>query len=190
MMSKSTKVTLAVVGLVIIMALSHRLTGTTLNDIVANKPGAHHDHDHEQEATQKQHGKKVTLPAPIGPEKAAVKVKVYVTTDNECDTTTLNAMKTLGTKYGDKIRVEFADLLEAHVKREAEKAKIGCKTGITVNGQTKFILPERGLAGTIMLDGPLGMKNYKLSDLEAIIEHELRKSQESKPSEKPRHKTG
>ena len=181
-MSRSTKITIVIVGLVAVLAVSHKLTGTTLEDLTAKKSG---ENSEAQDANHDAHGdaqKRVPLPKPMGTRGAPVKVKVYVTPDNTCDQTTLDGMKRISQKFGDGVYVEFADLLNKQVQREAEKVKIGCKSGITINGQSKFLLPQRGLKGAIMLDGPMGKMNYKMDDIEAIVQHLLTKAkQERKP---------
>lgn len=170
-MSKSIKVGAIVVGLLVLIAITHSFTGSTLDDLApAEKKTA-------QAPPKEDHGKKgtVKLPGPMGPEDAPVRVRVYVTSDNSCDTTTLENMKKLGAKYGDKLRVTFGDLLDKEVEKEAHIAKIGCKSGLTINGKSKFILPERGLKGAILLDGPVGQTNYTAKDVEAIVVHLLKK---------------
>ena len=85
-------------------------------------------------------------------------------------------------KFGNKVYLQFADLLDTKIKSEANVAKIGCKTGLTINGQSKFILPERGLKGAIMFDGPVGQKNYSPQDVEAVIRHLIGKAEKQKKS--------
>ena len=169
-MSRSTKISLIIIGLVAILAVSHRLFGTTLEDLTKKKPSETSAHAHEAEKKAD-----FVLPKPIGDPGAKIQVKVYVTGGNECDTTTLSAMQAIAAKYQKEVYVQFADLRDKQVQAEAHKAKLGCKSGITINGQSKFILPGRGLHGAILLDGPVGQKNYKMSDIEAIIEYLLEK---------------
>jgi hypothetical protein len=82
-------------------------------------------------------------------------------------------MEDLYSKFGDQIYIIYSDLLDADVLKDAQDHKISCKTGITINGKSQFILPERGLKGTVMLDGPTGQKNYDITDIEAIVQHIL-----------------
>ena len=70
-------------------------------------------------------------------------------------------------------QMQARDLLDADVLKDAQDHKISCKSGITINGKSQFILPERGLNGTVMLDGPTGEKNYDVGDIEAIVQHIL-----------------
>lgn len=178
-MNRSYTLALVVIALLAVVALSHQFLGMTAEDIAANKP-QEHSHDHDGEGTDEHDAQEgqVELPAPMGSPDAPVEVRVYVTTDNECDVTTLSAMQDLAQKFGDDIYVTFGDLLDEDVQAEAHAAKIGCKSGLTINGQSKFILPERGLGGTVLLDGPVGEINYKIEDVEAIVEHLLKTSKE------------
>lgn len=170
-MNKSIKIGVVVVGLLAVIALSHTVTNSTLDDLAPKKRTP------TPAPPQEDHGKKgsVTLPKPMGRPDAPVVIKVYVTSDNNCDTTTLDNVQDLGKKYGDKLYITFSDLLDQTVLEEAQMAKIGCKSGLTINGKSKFILPERGLKGAILLDGPVGRTNYTMKDVEAIIVHLLEK---------------
>lgn len=178
-MHKSYALALIVMALLAVVALSHQFLGVTAEDLAANKPQGH-SHDHDEDATAEEHEtqeQRAELPAPLGAPDAPVKVQVYVTSDNECDVTTLQAMQDLARKFGDDVYVTFSDLLDEEVQVEAYAAKISCKSGITINGKSKFVLPERGLKGTVLLDGPVGEMNYDLTDVEAIIKHLLSKEE-------------
>ena len=171
-MSRSTKLSFIVGGLVAVLAISHRLFGTTLEDLTKKKPSGDSAPAHEAEGKKKD----LVLPQPMGVRGAPIQVKVYVTGGNECDTSTLAAMKGIGAKYGKQVYVQFVDLRNEQVQAEAHKAKLGCKSGLTINGQSKFMLPGRGLHGAVLFDGPAGQKNYKMSDVEAVVEHLLKKA--------------
>jgi hypothetical protein len=164
---RSGTVYLIIVALVLVLALTNWWMGTSSsNTSDAKKQAAPADLDDEAQ----QH---VQLPDPKGSPDARVKVHVYVTSDNTCDTTTLSTMEDLYSKFGEQIYIIYSDLLDADVLKDAQDHKISCKTGITINGKSQFILPERGLKGTVMLDGPTGQKNYDNTDIEAIVQHIL-----------------
>lgn len=166
---RSGIVYLVVAALLLVLALTNRLLGTS-PDSATNKEKKSPQAEAKAEESPKQ---RVKLPAPVGPPDARVKVRVYLTSDNTCDDTTIRAMDGLHKKFGDKIYIAYSDLLEDDVLKEAQEHKISCKTGITINGKSQFILPERGLKGTVMLDGPTGQKNYDMGDVEAIVQHIL-----------------
>ncbi len=170
-MNRSIKLGGIVIVMLVVIAVTHTLTDSTIDDLAPAKktpPPVVEEHGTCKKGT-------VQLPGPMGPQDAAVKVKVYVTSDNECDTSTLNSMQDLAKKYGDRIYVTFGDLLDSSTLQEAQMAKIGCKSGLTINGKSKFVLPERGLKGAILLDGPTGQTNYNMKDVEDIVVHLLRK---------------
>lgn len=171
-MSRSIKAGAIVIGLLMIIAVTHTVTNSTLDDLAPQKKKTP-----TTTTTEENHGEKgtVQLPEPMGSPDALVKVRVYVTSDNDCDTSTLDKMKDLAKKYGDAIYVTFGDMLDKDTLKEAQLAKIGCKSGLTINGKNKFILPERGLKGAILLDGPTGQTNYNMKDVEDIIVHLLQK---------------
>ena len=172
-MSKRTGTAFVIIGLLVVMGLSHKLTDTTLVDIAGNKLLWDDSHSHGDEEEKEKESPKVVLPDPMGSKDADVRIKVYVTSDNECDETTLHGMQDIGRDFGNDVYIEFADLLEEEVLREAQEAKIGCKAGLTINGKSKYILPERGIKGAILLDGPIGQLNYDIDDVKAIITYHL-----------------
>ena len=170
-MAKSWKIASFVVVLLVLMALSHYVTGTTPEELSANKhptptanaaKGASHSGDH---------GKPVPLPHDIGPATAVVKVKVYVTSDNTCDTSTVQGMKDIAGKYPGKVLIQFMDLKTTEAAKEAETAKISCKSGLTINGMSILRIPGRGVNGLVMFDGPMGEKNYSLEDVDAAVKY-------------------
>ncbi len=164
---RSGTVYLVIVALVLVLALTNWWMGTSSSD-TSDAKNETTPADLNEEPQQH-----VKLPDPKGSPDARVKVHVYVTSDNACDTTTLSTMEDLYNKFGDQIYIIYSDLLDADVLKDAQDHKISCKTGITINGKSQFILPERGLKGTIMLDGPTGQKNYDIADIEAIVQHIL-----------------
>ena len=176
-MNRSLKITAIIAGLLVAMYLSSRLTGTTLEDITANRPGQH-DHEAEDKNAKTKDSEKhppMKLPAPMGPTSAPVQMKVYITSDNTCDKTTLDGMTNMAKKYGDKLRIEFKDLLNKATASEAQDAKISCKSGLTINGMSILRVPGRGVKGLVMFDGPIGEKNYNLDDLDAAVAYLLKK---------------
>jgi hypothetical protein len=174
-MNKSLKITAVIAGLLVIMYLSSRLTGTTLEDITANRPVDHSKDKKDPKTNASEKHEKIKLPDPMGPATAPVKIKVYVTSDNTCDRTTLDGMKQMSTKFGDKLRIEFMDLLKKDVASEAQDAKISCKSGLTINGMSILRVPGRGVKGLVMFDGPIGEKNYNIDDVDAAVAYLLTK---------------
>ena len=172
-MSKSYKIAGLVVVLLGIMVATTYLTGTTPEQLDGNKA----NHEDKAEASNKaalEPTGKVKLPQPTGPKNAPVKVKVYVTSDNHCDTTTLDGMKQVAKKFGTKVRVEFVDLLQTGTQKEAHAAKISCKSGITLNGMSVLRIPGYGVKGLVMFDGPMGKdKNYGVREIEAGVQQLL-----------------
>lgn len=178
-MNRTVFITLAVVVIVGGLAFFQKPTGGKLVDLASNKAKEQNkllantlSHDEGHKAAE--------LPKPQGSKNAPIQVRVYVTSDNACDTTTITAMQKLHDRYPGKVYIEFADLLKPDVKKEADKVKIGCKSGVTINGKTRFFLPGRGLKGTIMLDGPVGQKNYTTEDIDAVVKFLLEHPEKAK----------
>lgn len=177
-MSKTWKIVIVVGALITVMGLTHRATNTTIEDLdrmrmpnsELRKLAAGNEENHDGD----KHEKLTALPEPMGKAGAPVTIKVYITSDNDCDKTTLGAMQTISDQFKDKVFIKFVDLNNADAKKEADKLKIGCKTGIAINGKTKFILPGQGLKGAIMLDGPVGQKNYDVKTLQTVVEYLLK----------------
>jgi hypothetical protein len=170
-MARSWKITGFVAILLFLMVLSHYVTGTTPEELSANKHKTETANSADHKTKSEGHGKPVPLPAPIGAKNAAVKINVYVTADNTCDTTTVEGMQGIANKYPGKVFVQFLDLNHAETAKAAQKAKISCKSGITINGMAIMHVPGRGVRGLVMFDGPMGQKNYSLEDVDAAVKH-------------------
>lgn len=174
-MSKTWKIVIVVGALLAVMGLTHKATNTTIEDLgkmrMANSELRKLAGGNEEASDGGKHEKLTALPKPMGKPGAPVIIKVYITSDNDCDTTTLSAMETISDLFKDKVFIKFVDLNKPEAKKEADKLKIGCKTGIAINGKTKFILPGRGLKGAILLDGPVGQKNYDVNTLKTVVEY-------------------
>ena len=181
---RSLKIGGIVLALLVAVALSHKATNSDLEDLAPKKKEA----PPVEEADSKDHkNEPVELPKPMGSPDAVVKIQVYVTSDNDCDTNTLKAMQNLAKELGDRVYVEFGDMLDAETLKEAQAAKIGCKSGLTINGKSKFMLPERGIKGAILLDGPIGQTNYDMVDVRDIVFHILDQKGKLSPEEKAKH---
>ncbi len=185
-MSKTWKITGFVAMLLVLMVLSHYVTGTTPEDLASNKHQTPAANSNKGSSHGEGHGKPVPLPAPIGPANAAVKIKVFVTSDNTCDTTTVQGMKDLAKKYQGKVLVKFMDLNHGAIAKEAQDAKISCKSGLTINGMSILRVPGRGVKGLVMFDGPMGQNYYSLEDVDAAVAHLL----SQKPAKGEKQATG
>jgi hypothetical protein len=189
-MSKSYKIAGLVGILLAVMVATTYVTGTT-PEALGNKPRSEATTSAEKTATAAAAGP-VKLPASIGPKTAPVKIKVYVTSDNHCDTTTVEGLKKVAKKFGKDVRIEYVDLLNKGVKAEAEKAKIGCKSGITLNGKSALRVPDKtiGAKGFVMFDGQFGTgKNYGVREVEAGVKY-LLEIQKAVSKGKPEKKAG
>ena len=170
-MSRTWKITAVVGALLVVLALTHNATNTTLEDL-GKKPSA--DADAKKKAEAAKGHEKVPMPKPMGNVNAPVKIRVYLTSDNTCDTSTLSALQTVSKEFGDKVYVDFVDILKPEVKKEADKLKIGCKTGIAINGKTRFIIPDRGINGAILFSGPVGKKDYGPKEIMDVVRYLLK----------------
>ena len=117
----------------------------------------------------------IIIPRPMGPENAPVKIKAFVTVKGGCDVSTIPMVRSLVFKYEGKVRAEFVDISTAQGGKEARDAKISCKSGVTINGQSQFRLPEDNNR-LVMLNGPVGEHDYTPQDLDAVIVHILKTS--------------
>ena len=156
-MDRSYKIALLVVLLLAVVGVFNELTGTgddTTDPVVKE---------------EKEPPTFVELPEPLGPEDAAVIVKSYVTSTNDCTLKTINQLLGLSKDFGDDVRIEFGDLAKPEVLKEARDVKVGCQSGITINGKTRYIVPEAGLSGGVIdMNGLMGEK-YTIKDIKKII---------------------
>ena len=177
-MNKSYKIAGLVAILLGVMVATQYVTGTTPEDL-NNKPGS----EASKKAAAAPTGS-VKIPESIGPKTAPVKIRVYVTSDNHCDTTTINGMKAIAKKFGKDVRIDYVDLLDKHNMAEAQKAKISCKSGLTINGKSVLHIPGHGVRGLVMFDGPMGLgKNYDVKEVEPGVAYLLQQHQ-GKPQPK------
>lgn len=124
-------------------------------------------HTHAQRPHQMQ------VPKPVGPEKAPVKVTVFINSANPCHTESIEALKRLPEEYPDQVRVVFKDTRDPANAKAAAEAKIGCEMGLLVNGRMAFRLPGKGL---VMFQGPLmgGGHGVNMGDLRLVIENQVK----------------
>jgi hypothetical protein len=163
-MNKSYKIAGLVCILLGIMVATQYVTGTTPEDL-NNKPGKT-----PNAKPSGGHEGPIQIPKPVGPKDAPVKIKVYVTSSNSCGTSTVVGMEKVAKKFKDKVRVEYVDLLDKGGKAEAQKAKINCESGLSINGKSVMHLPGFGTNGLVMFDGPMeGGKNYGVKEVEAAV---------------------
>lgn len=174
-MNKSYKIAGLVGILLAVMVASHYVTGTTPEEL-NNKPKSEASNKAVPEPTGP-----IKIPDSLGPKQAPVKIKVYVTSDNHCDTTTVDGMKAVAKKFSKRVRIEYVDLLKADTQQEAQRAKISCKSGITINGKSVMHIPGYGVKGLVMFDGPMGGgKNYGVKEVEAAVQYLLKEKQSQK----------
>jgi hypothetical protein len=182
-MTRFAKFGLCVLILVLLIPLSWRMAGIDPADLNPRRPWELRQPD--SSAGQPA----MVIPRPMGPENAPVKIRAYVTTQGGCDVSTIPIVRGFVFKYEGKVRAQFVDMSTEQGGKEASAAKISCKSGVTINGQSQFRLPEEGNR-LIMLNGPVGEHDYTPNDLEAIIVHLLGASPPApKPNETP-EKTG
>lgn len=115
----------------------------------------------------------IEVPKPVGPEKAPVKITVFINSANPCHAETIEALKQLPAEYPDQVRVVFKDTKDPANAKAAAEAKIGCEMGLLVNGRMAFRLPGRGL---IMFQGPLmgGGHGVNMNDLRLVVESQVK----------------
>jgi hypothetical protein len=120
------------------------------------------------------------LPANSGPAEAPVKVEVFLNTSKECQNVDIS-LRQIPEIYGDLVRLEWSSMSDPKVQTRADKMKLGCEAGMTVNGKIESEVERNGGRVTLSLRGPIGEK-YKPSDLYTLINRELKAKGKEPPA--------
>ncbi|MCX7599813.1 MAG: hypothetical protein N2512_13230 [Armatimonadetes bacterium] len=164
--SNNTKTAIVVIALILVIPM--------WNFIAHGAAGVFKSKPKTEEHTQPAKPQHIEVPKPIGPEKAPVKVTVFINSANPCHAETINALKQLPQEYPNQVRVVFKDTKDPANAKAAAEAKIGCEMGLLVNGRMAFRLPGRGL---VMFQGPLmggAGHGVNMNDLHLVIESQVK----------------
>ena len=128
--------------------------------------GQHHEHHEHSDPTS-------ATPGSLGPEAAPVRLDVFYETDNECMTDFEPLMKKIADHYGDRVRIDFKPTQIEANKQAADELRLGCASGLAINGEVVKKVPGVGEHGLVAFRGPPGQKDYTPAQLVKTIEHEL-----------------
>lgn len=107
--------------------------------------------------------------APLGSEKAKVRIRVFAGFQNHCHALTMDTFEALGKAAPELLRVEFVNTNSEEGRRAAQQAKVNCEAGLLINGRQRFELED----GPIEFHGPLGM-GLSPHLVKKVLDHELR----------------
>jgi hypothetical protein len=83
------------------------------------------------------------LPPNSGAPNARVKIEVFVTEGDSCQSGTAFLGRALGTVDPKRVKVEFVNgLTGAKAAARREAVKLGCEQGLAINGKTEFKIPS------------------------------------------------
>jgi len=131
------------------------------------------DHHHHHEENKEEEPKPAEKLDVIGPEDAAVKLDVFYEDDNECMSEFEPLMKKIAEQYAPNVRVEFKPTRVEENRERADELRLGCASGISINGDVVKSVPGVGKLGLVAFRGPPGQKDYDETMLRKAIEHEL-----------------
>jgi hypothetical protein len=127
-------------------------------------------HHHGEEGEEGEHAETLDL---IGPDGAPAKLDVFYEDDNECMAEFQPLMRKIAEEYAPHVQVEFKPTRIEANRDLADKLRLGCASGIALNGEVVKEVPGLGELGLVALRGPPGQKDYDATMLRKAIEHEL-----------------
>lgn len=116
--------------------------------------------------------KPLTSIDPVGSDAALVKIEAFVEPGNHCHLQTIQVLKEAAEVLPAKIHVKFYSTGSPEGAKAAEKAKIGCATGIIINGKKEFDVKRGGKPSKVTFHGPLNM--MPPDSLPLVLSGELR----------------
>lgn len=181
-MSK-TKYAIAVIVLIALVAIFNYAINMDPTQLAARGVGRDlHDHGHDDEQEQPEGGPAEPLEV-LGPEDAPVRLEVFYETDNECMTEFEPLMTKTAEEYAPHVRVEFKPTSVKENEERTHDLRLGCRSGIAINGEVVKKVPGVGDFNMVTFQGPPGQRDYDESMLSKVIEHELeQKGVEFEPS--------
>jgi hypothetical protein len=108
-------------------------------------------------------------PQNTGPEKAPVRIVVFLDGTNHCHEVNVNLLKQVEQTYGKLVRVEWRDMSKLEVKDQADKLHIGCEAGLLINGKVETTVERMGGKTLVDFRGPGGGDKYHNEDLYAAV---------------------
>ena len=114
------------------------------------------------------------LPASLGPKGAPVHLEVFVNGTNACHLVNVTFIERFQRVYGKLLRVDWFDMKDPKVAERADRLKIGCEAGITINGQIEMKIDRLGGPRIIGFRGPTGSGDWAKEDLYAAVNLALR----------------
>ena len=164
------KTAIAVTALLVAIGLVNYAVKMDPKQLAARGVGAdHHHHDEENEQDPAQ-AEEVAV---IGPEGAAIELEVFYEDDNECMSEFQPLMKKIAEQYAPNVRVEFKPTRVEENQELADELRLGCASGISMNGEVTKVVPGASKFGFVAFRGPPGQKDYDETMLRKAIEHEL-----------------
>lgn len=118
--------------------------------------------------------KPLTSIDPVGSDAALVKIEAFVEPGNHCHLQTIQVLKEAAKVLPAKIHVKFYGTGSPEGAKAAEKAKIGCATGLVINGKKEFDVRRGGKPSKVSFHGPLNM--MPPDSLPLVLSQELRKA--------------
>ncbi len=112
-----------------------------------------------------------TLPQPIGPKDAKVKLTIVLNTGNPCHKDYAESFSKSLSKYADRIRVEFLDFMNKETADKLQGYPISCEMAVLLNGLNSVKVPWR--KAPIILQGPTGGENISPEEFDRIIQWAL-----------------
>lgn len=112
-----------------------------------------------------------SLPDPIGPEDAKVKILAILNRQNPCHKEFADGMVKFFSEYADRVRVEFLDANTEETMKVLEGYPIACEMALLLNGLNSIKVPW--VDHPVVLQGVTGVEGVPMNPLKRVIEWAL-----------------
>jgi hypothetical protein len=174
-MSKKAKTALIVVALLVGIGAFNYIIKMDPTQLAARgvgkDPHSHGDDDHDQEHEEGAPTFEDML-KPIGPESAAVTIKVLWNDPQEIEGVLRPMLSSVAASYEGHVRVEFIDPGSDEHEQIKEEVTGGIGVGLLINGEMIKEIPEADL-GILAFAGSTTFEEWSEKDLRLAVEHEL-----------------
>jgi hypothetical protein len=164
-MNRTRKVLLGILGVLILVGIYTYTVGGGLKMVrweIQRRVNLREARSHE--------GEPFLLPWPSGPEKAPVRITVYVNAHSRCQSDKVNHLAEVMKPYKDRIRLVFRDLHSPGSRHDLAGYAVGCEMLVLINGLQSVTVPWS--RRPFQLEGPLG-ENMKPEDYLKLIDWAL-----------------
>ena len=111
--------------------------------------------------------------APLGPVGAPVTIEVFYPGEASCREAYWPIMSEVNEIYGDNVRIDFFDLIDAEINERAREMTLRGAPGLTINGETILNVKGAGSFDAVVFSGSPQDRSWNTPMLHNAIQAEL-----------------